>query len=475
MFFRNRKGNEEKNQRASAEKQDRERFSQELEVVSTQTASVSVQLGLHAGEAGRISETLRVGAESMHQAGSDALREMAESIRAVNAVSSALQDVSAISGELAADNQRTRTLLDTSSKDLLGVTDVIRDIHASSLELNGQTERLATSVSRITDMLDLVRHVAAQTNLLALNAAIEAARAGEYGKGFAVVAEEIRKLSSETDSAISNITRTIGDIHEEMNQAAMLSHENAERAGKGNALAVTIGRNLDGITNAYGTVSEQIARIGTSVQASRSLADAAALRMGEADRHVTGTMERIGQVQDTVREQGLTAKETLQLAERLNEATASLQGLGEETRQKTGREGRPDDESAMDSRTISGYQDLLDENLKESPDLWKSDPAGFRTTLEAILKRHAFVEAAWANDPNGRFLASIPEAGIANAGVRPWFREALAGRVHRSAPYVSAITHGLCVTLSFPLLDRSGKVAGVIGFDVRMKTGSPQG
>ena len=53
-----------------------------------------------------------------------------------------------------------------------------------------------------------------QTNLLALNASIEAARAGEAGRGFAVVANEIRELSSGTQSSSSQIMTALGHLEE---------------------------------------------------------------------------------------------------------------------------------------------------------------------------------------------------------------------------------------------------------------------
>lgn len=97
---------------------------------------------------------------------------------------------------------------------MLGLTNQIQSITASTAHMKTIILQLNESSEQIKKVVSIVQDIAEQTNLLALNSAIEAARAGEYGKGFAVVADEVRKLADETKKSVSEISTLIGKSNE---------------------------------------------------------------------------------------------------------------------------------------------------------------------------------------------------------------------------------------------------------------------
>ncbi|MBU3180193.1 methyl-accepting chemotaxis protein [Clostridium psychrophilum] len=80
-------------------------------------------------------------------------------------------------------------------------------------------------VDDILVMADIIADISNQTNLLALNAAIEAARAGVEGRGFAVVAEEVKKLAEQTSEAVVSIQNTIGGVQTAFKNLSQNSNE----------------------------------------------------------------------------------------------------------------------------------------------------------------------------------------------------------------------------------------------------------
>ena len=129
-------------------------------------------------------------------------------------------------------------------------------------EAVGAIERIASSSTRIGDIVTVIDEIAFQTNLLALNAAVEAARAGEAGKGFAVVASEVRSLAQRSAAAAKDIRDLIAG--------------SKAQVADGVRLVRGAGDTLDEIATSAGSVAQMIAEI--SAAASEQANGIAAMR-----------------------------------------------------------------------------------------------------------------------------------------------------------------------------------------------------
>jgi len=216
-------------------------------------------------------------------ASSDSQSETTSAMAAsVEQLSVAIDEVGSHADFAHASATDVKVAVDSGTRSVHETADEVRRSSLLVIEASASLKELEGLSSDIGKIVSVIKDIAGQTNLLALNAAIEAARAGEQGRGFAVVADEVRKLAERTTQSTAEISGMV------------------ERIQSGTAHAVA-------------EMSHGVQRISDSANIAHQAGDSVAAIQDK----VRQVEQAAGDIQFTLKEQGVAAREVATSVERI--------------------------------------------------------------------------------------------------------------------------------------------------------------
>lgn len=434
----------------------------------TQVASSQVSSAVHevSGAIGRAN----ISAESISNATVQA-RELTRNIAdtaeqatgKLHDVMAAAQSMTEVAAELYQSSTETKHLAEQGEQAVDGVAKTMEEIKRSSTDIEERVLALNQMAREIDSLLATIRGISVQTNLLALNAAIEAARAGEQGRGFAVVAGEIQKLSDASAAAANSANALLAQIDEGIMASVEAATAGSASVQTGVQAMVSAGDSLHAILAATAGVEQKIAFASDTRKRQFESTQSAADFLEQMTKLSRETALRVEEITQSVEKQKLDLQETKQMGNIMTDVAGHLVAA-------TGKIKLTDlsgDADGIIQSTVHNLRKQLTALVQQEAIVSLEEQA-HQQTLTDVLRRHHELEAAWTNTAAGRFVCSLPPAGIANAATREWFLEAMQGNFFVSAVYVSAISHKPCITIALPIKNPTGEIIGVLGVDLRI-------
>lgn len=364
--------------------------------------------------------------------------------------------------EIHQDSAGVRELSEMAFKAMEEATAALKMLGEASAVMAGKVKILTENTMDIDSLLSVIQEIASQTDMLALNAAIEAARAGEHGRGFAIVADEIQKLSGEASEAADSANRLLLQVNKGIHETSAFVKNGESILRKGSEAVINGRKQIKELLGKSVSIEEKTfsARNAAQEQLKSTVVVADfSTKTAETCRSVAGYTETVTSLMTMQRTLFDEIKSMGTALDRIADdlvATGSMISII-----KSG----VSENSLIEKRIDSLMPELKQIAGSVSGALSETDVHAGK--LKAVLKKNTDIEAAWTNSSDGRFIVSIPPAGIANAGGRDWFINAIKGEYFVSNVYISAISKNPCITLSLPLKN-NGKITGVLGVDLKI-------
>ncbi|MDK2805273.1 MAG: hypothetical protein PWR08_1012 [Thermoanaerobacterium sp.] len=433
----------------------------ETQVASSRIFSVSEELSITMEENNAFAQQLYAESQEIFSNNSICYENIKNTIAEIKKLVEMLENIKSTTGEMYNTGIQSRKLVDESFNEIRLVLDKINNISITTEETLNRINELTKISVQISQILKSIEKIAKETHLLSLNASIESAKADKYGNGFGVIADGIRKLTLDTNKAVSDIVTLIEKINNEIETVKISANDNYTNVQDSVNSTMNIEKSLNMIEEYNNTIMNMISKIVNVSEDEYKYVHNIDKRIQDVEDLLKEVSANFDSMNNSIYHQKENAEKILNLSDKLKEASNDLKLLSESDEIKNVIQTNSDNIKNAAASVIKSIKEeiISDKFLSMNKDFHKK-------VLDNFLNNHKEIEALWTNDIKGRFIYSNPPAGIANANVRDWFKECITGKEYISEIYISAITKVPCLTVSIPLIDKNGSCIGVIGADL---------
>lgn len=450
----------------AAEKRLKNRITEllrELSVASSRIGSVSQEIGITIGESNASSSALFNDTQQMSALTADVTENLADMIAQLRGMISFSEEAQATAVTMERTSKNSFESIENGMTEIMHIVDTMKDIKITSGKASDSIEKLKAASGDVRTIIDKINDISMQMRIISINASVEASRAGRFGDGFAVVAREFQSLSNLTDTSMRDISVLVEAIQKDIVDVYTVVKENSGRVDDGVQLTKVVETSLKDIYASFSNVNSMVDKIGSILQQESRLAGDMGNRIENVESLIDQTNGNVKRVFESASNQKRGIENIAEMGTMLKSASTELISIA----------GSSADEltEKLDEKTknvCSAFFPVIEKELCNTADIMLNDQKLHENVLRYFMSGHKIVEAAWTNELNGRFICSIPEAGIANAAMRDWFSASLEGESYISPIYISGITKNRCVTLSMPYFDEYDEMTGIIGVDLNL-------
>jgi methyl-accepting chemotaxis protein len=179
-------------------------------------------------------------------------------------VDSIMQRLNRIAQSAQQANQMADTTANTTHQAQTSVTRSVENmtsIRTTVQETGKRLKRLGERSQEISQIIDVINHLAERTTVLALNASMQATAAGEAGRGFSMIAEEIQRLAENSRDSTSQISTLVHNIQQEANTTIATMERTIEQVVNGSTLAEDADKQMQSALDATNQLVSSVEKI----------------------------------------------------------------------------------------------------------------------------------------------------------------------------------------------------------------------